>query len=201
MMKNETMKYKFDPSWSTQFKNNGFVVLRNVISAPAVAVIKDYYWFLMRNQKLTRFPTSLGKYGDDLNESLLLSYQKIVEEITELSLFPSFSFMRIYYNNSKLGKHKDRIGSEFALSIAIDYDTSEIWPLHLKDLNGKEHALKLDRGDMVLYRGCDLEHWREAYKGQSCLQLFLFYVDAEGPMKHLRFDGRNKLGDPSIHNE
>jgi len=192
------LKYEYNPKWSNEFKDNGFVVLRNVISSQTLAMLTNYYWFLMRHQKLERFPTSLGKYGDLLSESLLVGYQKIFEEIIGCSLYPSFSFMRLYYRNSLLDKHKDREGSEFAVSIAIDYDTEDIWPLYLKDLNGKEHDLKLDRGDLVLYRGCELIHWREAYQGKSSLQLFLFYVDTEGPMKQFKFDTRKQLGDPSM---
>ncbi|GAB5528383.1 MAG: hypothetical protein Roseis3KO_01600 [Roseivirga sp.] len=195
-MAHSDLEYEYNPGWSDQFKDNGFVVLRNIIPAPTLAMLNDYYWFLMRNQQLARFPTSLGKYGDLLSESLLIRYQKLFEEITGHTLYPTFSFMRLYYHNSLLAKHRDRVGSEFAVSIAIDYDTEDIWPLHLKDLNKKEHALKLDRGDMVLYRGCDLVHWREAYPGRNSLHLFLFYVDSEGPMKHLKYDTRKKLGDP-----
>lgn len=197
-MISSTIAFKHNPKWSEEFKENGFVVLRDVISSQTIAMLANYYWFLMRHQKLERFPASLGKYGDLLSESLLVGYQKLFEEIGGCSLYPSFSFMRLYYRNSSLEKHKDRVGSEFAVSIAIDYDTEDSWPLHVEDLNGKEHALKLNRGDLVLYRGCDLMHWREPYQGKSSLQLFLFYVDAEGPMKDFKFDSRKQLGDPSM---
>jgi PKHD-type hydroxylase len=52
-------------------------------------------------------------------------------------------------------------------------------------------------GDMVVYKGCDITHWRTPFKGDEsdwCVQLFIHYTDAEGPYKHLKYDGRDKLG-------
>ena len=31
----------------------------------------------------------------------------------------------------------------------------------------------LDQGDMLIYMGCELEHWREAFEGKDCGQVFL----------------------------
>jgi hypothetical protein len=33
----------------------------------------------------------------------------------------------------------------------------------------------LEPGDMLIYSGCDLEHWREEFKGKNCGQVFLHY--------------------------
>jgi hypothetical protein len=31
---------------------------------------------------------------------------------------------------------------------------------------------------MLIYSGCDLEHWREEFKGKNCGQVFLHYNKA-----------------------
>jgi hypothetical protein len=49
-------------------------------------------------------------------------------------------------------------------------------------------------GDALLYLGRELEHWRRPYTGRFHAQLFLHYVDAEGPDAVLAFDGRSGLG-------
>jgi PKHD-type hydroxylase len=52
-------------------------------------------------------------------------------------------------------------------------------------------------GDMVVYKGCDVEHWRPKLKARDnewVVQLFIHYTDANGPYKHLKYDGREKLG-------
>lgn len=40
---------------------------------------------------------------------------------------------------------------------------------------------------MLAYSGCDLEHWRDAFQGQDCCQVFLHYNNTEGDFeqKHL----------------
>ena len=49
-------------------------------------------------------------------------------------------------------------------------------------------------GDAVVYKGCELYHWREKYiEGQWQAQVFLHYVDANGPHAQEKYDRRNKL--------
>jgi hypothetical protein len=48
-----------------------------------------------------------------------------------------------------------------------------------------------------MYKGCELEHWREKFYGESCGQVFLHYNDASDPAaKENQFDGRPILGLP-----
>ena len=47
---------------------------------------------------------------------------------------------------------------------------------------------------MLVYSGCDLEHWREAFKGEVCVQVFLHYNRKN--KKSLKYDGRLHLGMP-----
>ena len=52
----------------------------------------------------------------------------------------------------------------------------------------------LDVGDMLVYSGCEFEHWREPFEGQVCGQVFLHYNHVNGPFadKNL-FDKRRLL--------
>ena len=55
----------------------------------------------------------------------------------------------------------------------------------------------LKPGDMIIYSGCELEHWREPFKGNLCGQVFLHYNHANGPFaKTNLFDKRPLLGIP-----
>ena len=55
----------------------------------------------------------------------------------------------------------------------------------------------LNPGDMVIYSGCELEHWREPFKGTLCGQVFLHYNHAEGQFaKSNLYDKRPMLGIP-----
>ena len=50
-----------------------------------------------------------------------------------------------------------------------------------KEHIGDTTSVLLDEGDAVIYRGCELVHWREAYnEGTKLAQVFLHYVDANG---------------------
>ena len=59
-------------------------------------------------------------------------------------------------------------------------------------MEGKK--ILLNPGDIAIYKGCDVEHWREPYEGHQQIQLFLHYVDANGIYKDYKFDKRPMLG-------
>ena len=55
--------------------------------------------------------------------------------------------------------------------------------------------IKMEIGDAVMYRGCDIYHWREPYKeGKWQAQVFLHYVDQNGPYAEWKYDKRESLG-------
>ena len=57
----------------------------------------------------------------------------------------------------------------------------------------------LDSGDMIIYSGCELEHWREPFQGKLCGQVFLHYNHANGPFaKTNLYDKRPILGIPKL---
>ena len=49
---------------------------------------------------------------------------------------------------------------------------------------------------MLVYSGCDLEHWREEFKGKDCCQVFLHYNKDKNKQNYL--DTRPLLGLPPI---
>jgi hypothetical protein len=51
---------------------------------------------------------------------------------------------------------------------------------------------------MLIYSGCDLEHWREEFTGKDCGQVFLHYNKANSKnAKANLFDGRPFIGLPA----
>ena len=64
--------------------------------------------------------------------------------------------------------------------------------------NTKGVEIVLNPGDMLVYRGCDLEHWRDEFNSDDCTQVFLHYNDANSVNAlSNKFDGRFHLGLPS----
>ena len=50
---------------------------------------------------------------------------------------------------------------------------------------------------MLIYSGCELEHWRDPFQGNICSQVFLHYNHANGPFaKTNLYDKRPLLGIP-----
>jgi hypothetical protein len=68
-------------------------------------------------------------------------------------------------------------------------------------MNGLE--LNLLPGDMAIYRGCDLDHWREVFVGSDTdwhVQGFFHYVDVNGPYANFKFDERTSIGEKKNKN-
>jgi hypothetical protein len=62
------------------------------------------------------------------------------------------------------------------------------------------NGVTLHPGDLVIYRGCDLSHWREPFDiaDQTAwhVQGFFHYVDKNGPFPEYQFDKRESIGSP-----
>ncbi len=173
-------------------------MIRGAVPAASMAVMHDYA--LMQRQHegfynsepVTR---SLDRYADVMAESLLLDLQARIETVTGRELYPSYSWLRIYYPGSDLPKHIDRKSCEVSASITIGFDASHQWPLWVES-NGRDIAVELDPGDLLVYDGSDVPHWREAFTGRYWIQVFLHYVDRHGEQTAYRFDGRPAIGAP-----
>lgn len=132
-------------------------------------------------------------YGDQAMDTLLLDLQSKVEERLNYKLIPNYTFTRVYEKNSELVKHTDRFSCE--ISTTLNLKSDKIWPIFLKDKEKRTVQINLGPGDMLVYRGNRLEHWRNPYHGQLCVQSFLHYTNKEtkGSEKNL-YDGRPHLG-------
>ena len=128
-----------------------------------------------------------GFYKDPLMEVFLKDKKKILEKCVNLKLLETYSFWRCYTYASELIKHKDRKSCEISVTIAIGSDGKHEWPIYM---DGK--AINLKPGDAVIYKGCDVKHWREPYEGDYHIQTFLHYVDANGKYVNHKGDAINE---------
>ena len=121
-----------------------------------------------------------------------------MEKEMELKLNETYSYARIYKKGDILHRHKDRYSCEISTTLNLGGDE---WPIHLEPSGeeGKEGVeVTMQPGDMLVYKGCDLEHWREAFEGENCGQVFLHYNDAsKKDANKNKFDGRPFLGLPA----
>lgn len=129
-----------------------------------------------------------GTYGSPITESLLLECLPVVEQTFNVKLHPSFSFCRIYFTGAEMKPHLDRPSCEYSISLNVSNDPDP-WPIYFAD-----EPLYLNPGDGVVYKGCDVKHWRLPYSGKEQYQIFLHYVDQTGPYASEMMDGRPMLG-------
>ena len=200
------------------FKNKKYTIIKQVISKDLAEFIANY--FRMQKQVLdtcrqaryiSPYETLLGHYEDEHQqipntyscysdiamETLLLKCQKIMEKETKLKLYSSYSYARIYKKGDELKRHKDRFSCEISTTMNLGGDD---WPIYLEpsgEVGKKGIKVDLKPGDMLVYSGCDLEHWREPFKGKECIQVFLHYNNRRTPgAKDNMFDTRPHLGLP-----
>lgn len=136
-----------------------------------------------------RFPNAFSWYASQCTESLLVFLQPKIEAIVGCTLYPAYSYSRIYFRDSILKKHKDRLGSEYAVSICIEKDPVG-WELGLNGLDSSKVKLDLEVGDACVYFGSKVEHWRPKFEGCRQMQIFLFYVAQDGDFSEFKFDKR-----------
>ena len=50
------------------------------------------------------------------------------------------------------------------------------------EVGKKGIKVDLKQGDMLVYSGCELEHWRNKFRGKECVQVFLHYNNRKTPL-------------------
>jgi len=168
--------------------------------------------------KDAQVPGVYSHYADPVMETLLMKVLPVMKEQTGLDLIPTYSYTRVYTKGSILWRHKDRPSCEISTTLNLGGD---MWPIYI-DPTGQNNILKsqytnkgeecivkkgahpgnrvdLEPGDMLVYSGCELEHWRNEFTGDMCAQVFLHYNHKNGPFAEKnKFDNRPLLGIPSF---
>jgi len=136
-----------------------------------------------------QIPNTFSCYADNVMETLLIKLIPKMQQETGLELIPTYSYARLYKKGDELKRHKDRPSCEISTTINLGGDS---WPIFVEGTK-----VLLDVGDMLVYSGCELEHWRKPFEGTTCGQVFLHYNHVNGPFAESnRFDKRPMLGIP-----
>ena len=210
------------------FNKNNFLIIKKAIEPKVAEFVYNYFLMKRQVAKTffdTRFispfttewgvwndeqvPNTYSHYADIAMETLLLAVQPIMEKQTGLKLIPTYAYARIYKKGDVLHRHKDRFSCEISTTLNLGGDE---WPIFIEK-DPKKGGLKdgkyvtdntkgikviLKPGDMLVYKGNLCEHWRDAFGGTDCAQVFLHYNNkaTKGSSDNI-FDGRLHLGLPS----
>ena len=144
----------------------------------------------------SQIPETYSHYGDLVMETLLEQIKPLIEEQAGHKLNANYAYARIYKKGDELKRHKDRWSCEISTTMNLGGDK---WPIFLEP-SGEEGKkgleVLLEQGDMLIYKGCELEHWREPFEGENSAQVFLHFNDARKEDAN-EFDGRPFLGLPT----
>ena len=182
-----------------QFQKKGYVVINDFMpETHRDPVVQDFLH--TSGEKDEQCPVSQSFSKHPKCEFLLLYFQKFVEEVNSLPLYPTYSYARLYKPGEVLTPHTDRPSCEISVTINMGQSSEEFnWPIFfaLYKETPSVVSVNLNPGDAIVYRGCELPHWREEFKPPSAddwqAQLFLHYVNVYGPNTHHIYDGRDNL--------
>lgn len=140
-------------------------------------------------------PNSQSMYNFMPFVRLLVNKVPHVSELLGEEVLPTYSYARIYQNDSKLSRHRDRPACEISLTINLSKDTE--WPIFFERPDKSETSIELEPGDAVLYLGCQADHWRNSFNGKEYTQLFMHYVKSYGSKSWAYFD-KNQQQKPTL---
>lgn len=177
------------------FDKNKYTVIRNFFSPYDVMRMSKRMWFLKQNGCLVKdeqCPSSYSIYSDPIHSEMQEMYKYKLEVEIGHTLHPTYTYSRIYSPREVLRRHRDRPSCQISLTATLDYDTfdNEPWDLYIEP----NKSYKLYPGDVLVYKGCEIDHWRESFIGISQTQVFFHYVDANGPYSEFKYDFRPSLG-------
>ena len=201
------------------FKKKKYTIIRQAISKDLASFVANY--FMMQKQVYDtcrnaryispfeniighyegqdeQIPHTYSQYSNIAMETLMLKCQPEMEKVTGLKLYPAYTYARIYKKGDELKRHKDRFSCEISTTMNLGGDD---WPIYLEpsgETGKKGIKVDLKPGDMLVYSGCELEHWRNKFRGKECIQAFLHYNNRKTVgAKDNMFDKRPHLGLPS----
>ncbi|MFT4552532.1 MAG: hypothetical protein ACI9S8_001157 [Chlamydiales bacterium] len=191
------------------FKENHFVSISGVIPAALTDIYGTYATLKAMNffsPDTTVGTGTHGVYGDTLMETLLTSYKETVEREIGLPLCPSYSYYRVYGSGSEITRRRLGPSNEITALLCLGHEykvgveTSFSWKLFLSEKREggeKVEAVRVKPGNMIIFRGNLLDHWREPFpisEGGWFAEVFLNYVVDDGAYKNIcKFDGRKSL--------
>ena len=158
--------------------------VKNILSGDLVDYLSSFSLKNFRVNNNPRYPMAYSVHSADsqIYHHILYFLKDTMEKETNLKLKPTYCYNRIYLPGGELKKHKDRSACEISASITLKYfykDKNYKWPLCMDNI-----PIVIESGDGVIYKGCEIEHWRPFFiQPKECWhhQLFIHYIDLNGP--------------------
>ena len=205
------------------FYDNKYLVIKNVLNQDIITLLYSYcLTTVQRADYLQTYHNDIynedleggfgdiqanvyKRYGDPLMDTVMALLTGAMSSYTGLELAPNYTYWRLYEHGSDLKKHLDRFSCEISATICLGEDNSMVdtemypdyhWPIFVES-NGRDIPISLEPGDALIYKGTEVPHWREPFKGTHQAQLFIHYNDKNTTTNN-ELDGRPLLGVPKL---
>lgn len=169
------------------FEQDGYKILREIVDT------KTLYEYCLQIEKFGNYhdpqvPNTPSFYGDKEMDKLQDSLHERIEWETGLKLFKTYNYFRIYKNGDVLRHHTDRPACEISITLHIGGDAD--WEIYVMDKDENPIKVMLKPGDLLIYRGIERPHWRPKFTGTKYVQVFMHFVDQNGPYSVYKNDQR-----------
>lgn len=178
---------------------NNYIVLPNFISKERSSELSFEFLKYSKENNLEgdpQAPNSFSAYNYMPFLELLCEKTPEVSSVIGETVLPTYSYARVYKNDSVLSRHTDRDACEISLTLHLHGDAS--WPIWIETPSGESRCVDLSPGDAMVYLGKIAPHWRDVYEGDYYSQVFLHYVRSQGDCSYTYFDKFREENKPKL---
>jgi hypothetical protein len=182
-----------------QFRQKRYLFVKGMLPPPLLEYLKVYYGILLADNYFShdsQCPSSLSLGSDPALDAVLEWIRPEVGRLVGFALAPTYSYTRRYAKGEILKRHLDRAACEVSVTTSIQIPKGA-GPsiMYLKPPHAKETKVEMLEGEACVYAGTEVEHWRNRFRVDGYIQLFLHFIARRGPhYPDLLFDGRDRLG-------
>ena len=187
------------------FDERGYVVVRGFLDPLTVQTVsKVMEYGLRQNMYLKRGerqpddgmnnPSEYARYAEPLVEVILENSTDEISALVGKELCQTYSYARVYTKGDELRRHTDRPSCEYSATVHVA-TIGKPWPIWMQKPGEPPSMVTLYPGDAVVYKGCEIAHWRDPMVDCDInVQFMIHYVDKNGPNAEYQWDKRPGLG-------
>jgi hypothetical protein len=168
------------------FAREKYTTLRGILPPEQIRAMQNYFRGLVE-EGLMMFNDGHveGRYGihnDVLSRYFHFQLAPLISRMVGETVKPSYVYSATYLEDAILKPHTDRPQCEFTMSFQVNFEPSQpngvsSWALCLDDLRENRVETFLANGDGLIYKGCELVHYREHLaKGHRSTSIFFHFV-------------------------
>ena len=170
-----------------QFRERGYVPLRDLIHSFNLAALRRYYRHAIRRGAISlgdvQSPRRYAAHNDDVARFYHHQITNAVSAIVGEAIKPSYVYLASYLSGAELKKHIDREQCEFSVTLCLDFspepEVATSWPIRLDTAEGTVTVYQA-LGDGLVYRGTKVPHYRDVLgEGHTSTSIFFHYVPAD----------------------